>query len=233
MTDPGTGQIVRGATPLVRATGAELGARFAFNQRVRTTVSLWNLVLGSELVFQGDAGTTSPGRPSHRAGFEISNFWAPARGWTYDLDFARSASKFTNFDPVGQLVPGSVRDILTFGVAADRPSVFGSVRLRYFGPRPLVEDGSVFSRPTTTVNLQAGVKPSAHMRLGIDVFNLLGAKASDVDYYYNSSLPNDPAYTKPGYAGPCPVAQCAAGVADVHFHPIERRLLRLTLTKQL
>jgi len=233
LTDPGTGQIVRAATPLVRARGAEIGARLAVNQKLRTTVSLWNLDLASELVFDGDAGTTSPGRPSHREGFEVSNFWVSARGWTYDLDFARSTAKFTNVDPVGQLIPGSVKDVLTFGIAADRPHAFGSVRLRYFGPRPLVENGSVFSHPTTTVSLQAGLKPSAHMRLGIDAFNLLDAKASDIDYYYNSSLPSDPAYTKPGYTGPCPIAQCAAGVADVHFHPIERRLVRLTLTKEL
>ena len=221
------------ATPLVRARGAEVGARLAVNQKLRTTVSLWSLNLASELVFQGDAGTTSPGRPSHRAGFEVSNFWAPARGWTYDLDFARSTAKFTNVDPVGQLIPGSIKDVLTFGVAADRRRMFAAVRLRYFGPRPLIEDGSVFSHPTTTVSLQAGVKPSAHMRVGIDVFNLLGANASDIDYYYNSSLPSDPAFTKPGYAGACPIAQCAAGVADIHFHPIERRQVRLTLTKEL
>ena len=231
-TDPGTGQVVQGATPLVRAQGAEAGARFAFNQRLRTTLSLWNLNLASELVFQGDAGTTSPGRPSHRYGFEVSNFWAPAPGWTFDVDFARSAARFTNADAAGPLIPGSVKDVVTFGVATDQASMFGSVRVRYFGPRPLIEDGSVYSHPTTTVSLQAGVRPSRRTRLGIDIFNLLNARASDIDYYYNSSIPSDPAYTKPGYTGPCPIEQCGAGVPDVHFHPVERRLLRLTFSKQ-
>ena len=69
-------------------------------------------------------------------------------------------------------------------------------------------------------------------RIGLDVFNLLETKASDIDYYYNSSIPSDPASTKPGYMGRCPIATCGAGVADVHFHPIERRLLRFTLTQQ-
>ncbi|MFN2459278.1 MAG: TonB-dependent receptor [Candidatus Velthaea sp.] len=231
-TDPGTGQAVQAATPLVRAQTAEIGARFAFNAKLRTTVSLWSLNLASELVFQGDAGTTSPGRPSRRRGIEFANFWAPAPGVTYDLDYATSAARFTDFDPVGDLIPGSIKDVVTLGAATDRSGSYGSIRLRYFGPRPLIEDGSVYSHPTTTVNLQAGIKPSRYMRLGIDVFNLLNAKASDIDYFYNSSIPSDPAYTKPGYSGPCPVAQCAAGVADVHFHPIERRLFRLTLTKQ-
>lgn len=231
-TDPGTGEVVRGATPLVRAQGAEVGARFAFNQKLRTTVSLWNLNLASELIFQGDAGTTSPGRPSHRYGIELANFWAPTPGWTYDVDYSTSAAKFTDFDPVGGLIPGSVKDVLTFGATTDRAHTFGSLRLRYFGPRPLIEDGSVYSHPTTTVNLQAGIKPSKKTRLSFDIFNLLNAKASDIDYYYNSSIPGDPAYTKPGYTGPCPIAACAAGVADVHFHPIGRRLLRLNFTRE-
>ncbi len=232
-TDPGTGAVIGGATPLVRAQGAEFGARFAFDDRLRTTVSFWNLNLASELVFQGDAGTTTPGRPSHRLGLEIANYWSPAPGFTFDLDYASSAAKFTNADPAGQLVPGSVKDVLTFGATRDGATTYGSLRVRYFGPRPLVEDASAHSNPTTTVSLEVGMKPTKTTRLGLDIFNLLDAKSSDIDYYYNSSIPSDPAYTKPGYTGPCPIAQCAAGVADVHFHPIERRLLRLTFTKQV
>ena len=83
------------------------------------------------------------------------------------------------------------------------------------------------------MSIQAGVKPSKNTRLGLDVFNVLNAKASDIDYYYNSSIPSDPVYTKPGYTGACPIAQCGAGVSDVHFHPIERRLLRLTFTTHI
>lgn len=232
-TDPGTGRVVRGATPLVRAKGAELGARFAFNQKVRTTVSLWNLNLASELIFQGDAGTTAPGRPSHRYGIELANFWAPSPGVTYDFDYSTSAAKFTNFDPVGSLVPGSVKDVITLGATVDKSKVFGSIRLRYFGPRPLIEDGSVHSNPTTTISVQAGFKPTKGTRFSVDVFNLLDTKASDIDYYYNSSIPSDPAYTKPGYTGSCPIAPCGVGVPDVHFHPIERRLLRFTLSKEV
>ncbi len=231
-TDPGTGQIVQGATPLVRAVGSEVGARFLFGNGLRTTVSLWNLLLGSELVFQGDAGTTSPGRPSHRYGIEFANFWTLNKNTTLDVDYSTSTAKFTDYDPVGQHIPGSVKDVLTFGITKDAYKAFGSLRLRYFGPRPLIEDASVSSNPTTTVSLQAGIKPAKGIKLQLDIFNLLNAKTSDIDYYYNSSIPSDPAYTKPGYAGACPIDQCGVGVPDVHFHPIERRLLRFTLSKQ-
>lgn len=231
--DPGTGDVISGATPLVRAKGAEIGARIALGQKLRTTLSLWSLNLDSELVFQGDSGTTSAGRPSRRSGVELANFWVPSPGLTYDLDFSTSSAHFTNYDPVGNLIPGAINDVLTFGAAYDPATskIFGSIRLRYFGPRALIEDGSVHSKPTTTVSLQTGVKLAGRARLSLDVFNLLNTRASDIDYFYASYLPSDPYYTSPAYTGPCPRgAVCGQGVSDIHFHPIERRTIRFTLT---
>jgi hypothetical protein len=49
--------------------------------------------------------------------------------------------------------------------------------------------------------------------LSADVFNLTDAKVSDVDYYYASRLPGEP----------------AAGVNDIHTHPLESRSFRLSL----
>ena len=46
------------------------------------------------------------------------------------------------------------------------------------------------------------------------MFNLLDRKASDIDYYYTSRL-----------RGESP-----AGVDDTHFHPVEPRTARVTLT---
>nr|MDQ6932585.1 TonB-dependent receptor [Candidatus Eremiobacteraeota bacterium] len=221
--DPGSGFIIEGATPLVRALGQEVGLRYALSSKLRTTVSFWNLDLGSELVFSGDAGTTSPGRPSQRSGVELANFYVPSPGVTIDADLSTSSARVTNFDRVGQHIPGSLQTVATFGRTVDRPRSFGSLRMRYFGPRPLIEDASVFSKPTTTVSLQAGIRPTKDSRLSLDVFNVLNTKASDIDYSYNSSLPSDPPSTLPTNGG--------AGVADIHFHPIEKRLLRLTFSK--
>jgi hypothetical protein len=46
------------------------------------------------------------------------------------------------------------------------------------------------------------------------VFNLLDRAVSDVDYYYVSRLPGEP----------------AAGIADVHSHPQGPRSLRLVVS---
>jgi hypothetical protein len=60
-------------TPLVRATGAEIGVRTVAIPHLQTTATVWRLDLASELVFAGDAGTTQAGRPSRRVGLEWAN----------------------------------------------------------------------------------------------------------------------------------------------------------------
>lgn len=85
----------------------------------------------------------------------------------------------------------------------DVNGVFGSARLRYFGPRPLIEDDSVRSKATAVVNLQAGYKITLRIRLALDIFNLFDAEDSDIDYFYGSRLAGEP----------------QGGVEDIHFHP--------------
>jgi len=53
------------------------------------------------------------------------------------------------------------------------------------------------------------------IKLNLDAFNILNNQASQIDYYYTSRLPGEP----------------AEGVADRHFHPIEPLAFRLTLAK--
>jgi outer membrane receptor protein involved in Fe transport len=91
--------------------------------------------------------------------------------------------------------------------------MFGDLRVRYFGPRPLLADDLVRSPATHVVNAQAGYRFSNGLRLGVETFNLFNNRASDVDYYYVSRLPGEP----------------SNGVADIHTHPITPRTARLTL----
>jgi hypothetical protein len=64
-------------TPLVRTKGYEIGARTSIIPGLQSTLSVYQLDFGSELVFEGDAGTTSPGRPSRRIGVEFTNVYNP------------------------------------------------------------------------------------------------------------------------------------------------------------
>jgi outer membrane receptor protein involved in Fe transport len=212
--DPATGDTVNRVTPLARARGAELGLRSVRIPRLQTSLSLWTLSLDSELTFIGDAGTTEAGRPSRRYGLEWANYYAPWRWLTLDADVSLSQARFTDADTAGSVVPGAVNTVISGGVTVDSlRSVFGSLRLRYFGPRALLEDDSVRSKATSLVNLEVGYRVRRGVRVAVDVFNLLDARHSDIDYFYTSRLPGEP----------------AGGVDDVHFHPVLPRGARLNL----
>ena len=58
---------------------------------------------------------------------------------------------------------------------------FGSLRWRYFGPRPLIEDNSVRSKSTALVNARAGYAFSRTFKLQLDVFNLFNTQRP-IDY---------------------------------------------------
>ena len=212
--DPSTGERVDPVTPLVRATGAEVGVRTVAIPHLQSSLSLWSLSLASELVFSGDAGTTEAGRPSHRYGIEWANYYHPVKWLVFDGDLSLSRSHFTDEDPVGDRIPGSLESVVSLGATVDSVhGLFGSARLRYFGPRPLIEDASVRSKATGLVNIEAGYKIGKGVRLALEVFNLLDARTSDIDYYYSSRLPGEP----------------LGGIDDVHLHPAAPRTARLSL----
>ena len=87
----------------------------------------------------------------------------------------------------------------------DLSGFFGSLRVRYFGPRPLIEDGSVRSKASTTISALLGYEVMRGLKAQVEIFNVVNAQVSDIDYYYASRLPGEP----PG------------GVDDIHLHPAQ------------
>ncbi len=212
--DPVSREPVDRVTPLVRATGAEVGLRSVLIPHLQTTLALWGLDIGSELVFTGDAGTTEPSRPSRRDGIEWSGYWTPVSGLTVDGDLSLSKARYRDDDPdgVGDRIPGSVENVISAGIATDG-QLFGSLRARYFGARPLIENDSVRSRSSMVWNARVGYALTKSVRFSVDAFNLFNAKVSDIDYYYASRLPGEP----------------AGGVDDIHTHPAEPLTIRATV----
>lgn len=212
--DPASGAAVDPVTPLVRARGAEVGVRTVRVRGLQSTVALWYLGLDSELLFVGDAGTTEPGRPSRRVGVEWTNYLRVAPWLTLDGDLALSRARFRDGDAAGHHIPGALDRVISGGISVEpRLPVFGSVRVRHFGPRPLIEDASVESRGTTLWNGEAGYRISSRARVVLELFNIFDADASDIDYFYRSRLPGEP----------------AAGIEDLHTHPALPRSARIGL----
>ena len=212
--DPKTGDAADRVTPLVRSRGAELGVRGNWLPGLQTSLAIYRLDLASELLFVGDAGTTEASRPSRRVGFELANYYKLGNWLTVDADVAFARARFRDADPTGNRIPGAVEGVASLAIAVDNLGPwFGAAQLRYFGPRPLLEDNSVRSSSTIVFNARLGYRVSPKMRVELEGFNLANRRASAIDYYYTSRLPGE----------------AVAGVDAIHFHPVESRSFRLTL----
>ena len=223
------GQPVLQNSPLVRAVGLEFGYRYS-RGGLNSTLSLWQLHLNSELLFDGDAGVTFAGGPTMRRGIEFANFYQ-ARPWlTFDADIATSNARFLNDpDNLGTYVPESINVVTAAGVTVDKSDYAASVRLRYFGPRILDQAGDAVSAASVTYNAQGTWKTQRGYDLVGDIFNIFNAQTDDVEYYYQSWLPQDasnPAFARNAAINP---TLGGGGVSDYHFHPGEKRTVRLTL----
>lgn len=210
----GTTLQVDPADPLVSALGAELGLRTAILPNTQLSVALWSLDLDSELLFVGDAGTTEASRSSRRRGLELAAIWNPMEWLIVDADAAWSRARFGGVDPAGNRVPGAVENVLSLGVAVDDPRGWsGGARIRHLGAAPLIENDSVRSKATTLVNVEAGYRISPTLKASVAMYNVFNRADNDITYFYESQLANE-----------------SSPVADIHFHPVEPRTVRLTVT---
>lgn len=212
--DPNTGLPTAPVDPLVQSRGSEIGVRTNVNDRWKSTVTLWTLDLDSELVFVGDAGTTEPSRPSRRHGIEWNNHLTLADGLTLHGDVSHSKAYFRDSDPAGNAIPNSVETTLGIGLqySNDQSGVYGGLNLRAFQGRPLIEDNSVRAPSTRVVNAQIG-RRRGRFDIRLDVLNLFDSEDHDITYFFDSRLAGEP----------------AAGVSDIHFHPVLPRTVRLAV----
>jgi outer membrane receptor protein involved in Fe transport len=213
--------ISSGAPLLVQSRGAEVGVRTQAIRGLDTTLTFFVLDFSSELVFQGDTADTEPSRPSQRVGVEFTSRYQPTSWATLNADFAYTNARFTgsgiNSDGVvGNFVPEAPAVVASAMVTlGEDTGWFGSIRWRYFGARPLIEDGSVWSGSTSLFDVRLGYTFNNGLKLTLDALNVFNTQADQIDYYYTSRLPGEP----------------AAGVNDIHFHPVEPLAFRFTVTK--
>lgn len=209
--DPVSGDPAERVPLLVRAEGAELGARLETASFDASVVGFW-LELDSELVFIGDGGATEPNDGSRRYGIEANLFWRPVPGVVIDAAYSYTDAKFVGPGAGADAIPGAVPEVIAAGITVSPlPSLTATARLRHFGSAPLIEDRSARSDPTTLINL-AGYYDFGAARLGVEIFNLFDAQDADITYFYESRLPGE-----------------ASGVEDRHFHPVEPRQVRASL----
>lgn len=216
--DPKTLASLGQSPGLVRSRGMEIGLRTEAIPKMQTALSLYRLDFDSELSYVGDEGTTEAGPPSRRYGIEFSNYYKPVKWLSIDFDAAFARARSRGVEPAEDRIPGAVEGVGQLAITASQlgknGAWEGALRLRYFGPRPLIEDDSVRSHASTTLNGRIGYRIARDLRLELEGFNLANKKVSAIDYYYASRLRGE---SEPR--------------EDIHFHPLESRSFRLTLVK--
>jgi outer membrane receptor protein involved in Fe transport len=133
---------------LVGSLGYEIGLRTTIDDKLNASISLWALTLDSELVFVGDAGNTEASFKSSRKGLEVSAYYRLTNELTFDLEYAYTDAEFSDLPAAENAIPGAIKQVVQSGVTWQQESWFASLRYRYFGKRPLLEDRSVYSDPT-------------------------------------------------------------------------------------
>ena len=215
--DPKTGDPADKVPALVASTGYELGARTEALPGLQSSLALWSLKFGSELVYVGDAGATEASAGSRRHGVEFNNRYTPLPWLLLDADFAWTHSRFNN----GERIPNAVDRVASVAVTLRELGAWSaSAQWRYLGPGALIEDNSVRSLSSSTVNLRLsrklnnvfGTRLGKGAELTLDVFNVANRKVNDIQYFYESQLPGE-----------------SAPVADRHVHPAEPRTVRIGL----
>ena len=214
--DPVSSEPVDPVDVLVASEGAEAGVRFEQGERFNLSLVAFWLALDSELVFVGDAGTAEPNDGTSRTGFEAAAFWQAAPWLALDTTYTVTDARFRSDQGGGREIPGAVPSTFSLGAnAAWRNGLSASLRLRYLKDAPLVEDNSVRADDSLLVNGALAYRAQRY-ELRLDAFNLLDSRDHDISYFYASRLQGEP----------------AGGVEDVHFHPLEPRALRLSLTRR-
>ena len=97
---------------------------------------------------------------------------------------------------MGDHIPGSPEQVTSAGVTVHADG--------WFGPRPLIEDNSVRSESTMTLNAGGGYTWK-RLTFSLEVLNLTNSKDHEIDYWFTSQIPSD----------------AGTPTNDVHYHPVE------------
>lgn len=207
--DPLSRQPVDQVPLFAKSRGAELGFRYETDTIKAALVGFW-LNLDSELVYVGDAGTVEAQGGSRRLGFEASVFWQMNEWSDIFVNYSLTHARFRG--ETEDRIPNAVPSVLSAGLKVEPlPGVTSNLILRHVGRAPLIEDGSVTSSATTTLNW-GGFFERGRMRFGLEILNLLNSRASDISYFFESRLENE-----------------RTPVADVHAHPLVPRQFRASI----
>ena len=186
-------------TALPSARGYEFGLKTRPDPRVVLSTTYWTLDLESELVFQGDAGTTEPRGRSHREGWEVATRVKLLDWLSFAGDVTVSRAGFT----AGGAVPLAPRLTARADLTARLPwGLATSLGMRHLGDRFASEDRRQTATGYTLFDLTAHYRYKMAEAF-VSIENLFDVDYREAQFFFTSRLRGEP----------------AGGVEDIHFTP--------------
>jgi outer membrane receptor protein involved in Fe transport len=236
-------------TPLLaKQEGQEVGVRANPEPNLAITFAYYNLWQQSETIIDPDVGQDTAGPPSRRYGYEINVNYQINRYLEFYGSYSGDHTHFTHpfDDGTGHLGEYITDAPLATGALAlyvtNLGPWSGGLNYRYLGNYPLssgpcVESAVVHdfgagytcaNSPTSAAQGQVDGKGFGEWNLdahyafpegwsaSLGIYNLFNTHAAAAEFWYVDRLPGEP----------------AIGVADVHEHPLEPIMARLTVAKK-
>jgi hypothetical protein len=236
-------------TPLLaKQEGQEVGVRANPRPNLALTFAYYNLWQQSETIIDPDVGQDTAGPPSRRYGYEINVTWQINRHLEFYGSYSGDHSHFTHpFDDgtghLGEYItdaPLATGALALYLTKLGRWS--GGLNLRYLGNYPLSSGpcansavrndfpgyttcansptagalGQVDGKGFTETNLDINYAFPGGLSTSLGIYNLFNVHAYAAEFWYVDRLQGEP----------------AAGIADVHEHPLEPIMARFTVTKK-
>ena len=191
------------APGLVEGDFEEMGARFERGGAILTAGYWWSSI-ESELIYVGDSGAVEPSDPGKRHGYELTGFWKP-KGWlAIDVVLTGSQARYVGLLEGQNFVPGALESSGELGLSAIFPEYNASLRMRYLGPHPLIEDNSVRGASTLLFNGRLAWMPSRFAGLSVyaELLNILDSRDDDNRLLLCNALPRRAAGRRGGTQQP-------------------------------
>ncbi len=203
---------------LARATGAEIGLRTRFFERLEVAIDGFWLDLDDELVFVGDEGTTESGGRSRRLGVELVAR-ADVTDWLYLRgDVAYTSARFTSGD---EPVPQAPRFVAKGALGVRQGGFAAELGVRHLGDRYASE---AFNEPKLSgyTVLDFGMRYRyGRFEVGVTLENLTDTDWRSSEFFYESCAPGEV-----GRVSACPASGGGPGIDDFHFTPGNPRNVR-------
>ena len=235
---------------LSRQEGQEVGVRATVQRNLAFTFAVYNLWQQSETIIDPDIGADSAGPPSRRYGYEVNMTYQINRWLEFYGSYSGDHTRFTQpFDDgtghVGEYITDA--PVATGSLALYLTNLgpwSGGLNFRYLGNYPLssgpcVDSAAVHDFPGVAtscanaptalgqvngkgfgeLNLDVHYALSANWAASLGIYNLLNKHAAAAEFWYVDRLQNE-------------IGSYADGRADVHEHPLEPIMARLTITRK-